>query len=545
VDIQPDPDIQIAGYRIEARLGRGGMGEVYRAVQLSLGRRVALKVLAPKLAADDVFRRRFLRESRIAASIDHPSIIPIYETGEDGGLLYIAMRYVDGLDLSTLLRREGRLEPARALAIMAQVASALDAAHARGLVHRDVKPANILLAAGPAGGDGHCYLCDFGLIKEVNAQQAQSALTATDQFVGTIPYVAPEQIEGRDVDGRADVYSLGCVLFHCLTGSVPFERMNDIEVVFAHLREPPPSLSSRAPGLPTAMDAVVARAMAKSADDRWPTCSALVTAMQAEVRSTSPAPAISADAETRSMHLPPVAITAPPPPPPAAASPSAAPPRAASASAAPTRIEPTPAPSAGRPPSPRPASRPPQGEGSGPRGHVPAVVHRGAGGGRRSRWWLLAVAAIVLPAAAYVGTTQLLSEEQPPVAGPPATTVAAERPPGEAECPGGFTRPAVGTPTRTAPLDAIRTHMGWSDQFVVDEMRVWRASNGERRWYVKAHQEGDRSRQGRWLVGQEPEAQPRVLATAEFDTEGYKASDWDVADGQKAPTGLAGCLAGT
>jgi serine/threonine protein kinase len=555
VDSQPDPDIQIAGYRIEARLGRGGMGEVYRAVQLSLGRRVALKVLAPKLAADDVFRRRFLRESRIAASIDHPSIIPIYETGEDGGLLYIAMRYVDGMDLSTLLRREGRLEPARALAIMAQVASALDAAHARGLVHRDVKPANILLAAGPAGGDGHCYLCDFGLIKEVNAQQAQSALTATDQFVGTIPYVAPEQIEGRDLDGRADVYSLGCVLFHCLTGSVPFERMNDIEVVFAHLREPPPSLSRRAPGLPTAMDAVVARAMAKSSDDRWPTCSALVSAMQAEVRSTSPASAISADAETRSMHLPPVAITTPPPPPPAAASPSAAPPAAASpsaappgaasASAAPTRIEPAPAPSAHRPPSPRPASRPPQGEGSGPGGDVPAVVHRGDGGGRRGRWWLLAVAAIVLPAAAYVGTTQLLSEEQPPVAGPLATTVAATRPPGETECPGGFTRPAVGTPTRTAPLDAIRAHMGWSDQFVVDEMRVWRASNGERRWYVKAHQEGDRSRQGRWLVGQEPEAQPRVLATAEFDTEGYKASDWDLADGQKAPTGLAGCLAGT
>jgi serine/threonine protein kinase len=545
VDSQPDPDIQIAGYRIEARLGRGGMGEVYRAVQLSLGRRVALKVLAPKLAADDVFRRRFLRESRIAASIDHPSIIPIYETGEDGGLLYIAMRYVDGMDLSTLLRREGRLEPARALAIMAQVASALDAAHARGLVHRDVKPANILLAAGPAGGDGHCYLCDFGLIKEVNAQQAQSALTATDQFVGTIPYVAPEQIEGRDLDGRADVYSLGCVLFHCLTGSVPFERMNDIEVVFAHLREPPPSLSRRAPGLPTAMDAVVARAMAKSSDDRWPTCSALVSAMQAEVRSTSPASAISADAETRSMHLPPVAITTPPPPPPAAASPSAAPPGAASASAAPTRIEPAPAPSAHRPPSPRPASRPPQGEGSGPGGDVPAVVHRGDGGGRRGRWWLLAVAAIVLPAAAYVGTTQLLSEEQPPVAGPLATTVAATRPPGETECPGGFTRPAVGTPTRTAPLDAIRAHMGWSDQFVVDEMRVWRASNGERRWYVKAHQEGDRSRQGRWVVGQEPEAQPRVLATAEFDTEGYKASDWDLADGQKAPTGLAGCLAGT
>ena len=142
------------------------MGEVYRAVQLSLGRRVALKVLAPKLAADDVFRRRFLRESRIAASAeDHPSIIPIYETGEDGGLLYIAMRYVDGMDLSTLFRRKGRLEPARALAIMAQVASALDTTHARGLVHRDIKPANILLAAGPAGGDGHCYCATSGSLR--------------------------------------------------------------------------------------------------------------------------------------------------------------------------------------------------------------------------------------------------------------------------------------------------------------------------------------------------------------------------------------------
>jgi serine/threonine protein kinase len=540
VDSQPDPDIQIAGYRIEARLGRGGMGDVYRAVQLSLGRRVALKVLAPNLAADDVFRRRFLRESRIAASIDHPSIIPIYETGEDGGLLYIAMRYVDGMDLSTLLRRDGRLAPARALAIMAQVASALDAAHARGLVHRDVKPGNILLAAGPAGSDGHCYLCDFGLIKEVDTQQARSALTATGQFVGTIPYVAPEQIEGHDVDGRADVYSLGCVLFHCLTGSVPFERMNDIEVVFAHLREPPPPVSGRLPGLPTTLDAIVARAMAKSRDDRWPTCTALVTAMQAEVRSAPPAPTIPADAETRSMHLPPVAITTPPPP--ATASPSAAPPAAASPSAAPTRIEPAaPAPSAGRPPSPRPTSRPPEGERSGPGGDVPVAVHRGDRGGRRRRWWLVAVAAIVLPAAAYLGATELLSQEQPPVAGPPATT----RPPDEAECPGGFTRPAVGTPTRTAPLDAIRAHMGWSDQFLVEEMRVWRASDGERRWYVKAHQEGDRSRQGRWLVGQEPEAQPRVLATAAFDTEGYKASDWDVADGQEAPTGVAGCLAGT
>jgi serine/threonine protein kinase len=245
VDSQPDADIQIAGYRIEARVGRGGMGEVYRAVQLDLGRRVALKILAPQLAADDRFRRRFLRESRIAACIDHPNIIPIYQTGEQGDLLYIAMRYVDGPDLATLLRREGRLEAARVLAIMAQVASALDAAHERGLVHRDVKPANILLATGLAGSDGHCYLCDFGLIKEVDSEQVASALTATDQFVGTIPYVAPEQIEGTAVDGRTDVYSLGCVLFHCLTGSVPFEGTSDVEVVFAHLGKPPPPHSAR------------------------------------------------------------------------------------------------------------------------------------------------------------------------------------------------------------------------------------------------------------------------------------------------------------
>ena len=314
MDRQPDPDIQIAGYRIEARLGRGGMGEVYRAVQLSLDRRVALKVLPPKLADDDVFRRRFLRESRIAASIDHPSIIPIYETGEDGGLLYIAMRYVDGMDLSTLLRREGRLAPDRALAIMAQVASALDAAHARGLVHRDVKPGNILLAAGPAGSDGHCYLCDFGLIKEVDVQQARSALTATGQFVGTIPYVAPEQIEGGDIDGRADVYSLGCVLFHCLTGSPPFERMNDIEVVFAHLREPPPAVSSRAPGLPPALDPIVAPAPWPSpATTAGPPAPPWSPPCRPSSAPPPRPPQTSADAETRSMLMPPSAVVPPPP----------------------------------------------------------------------------------------------------------------------------------------------------------------------------------------------------------------------------------------
>jgi hypothetical protein len=213
--MQSEPGIRVTGYRIEARIGRGGMGEVYRAEQLSLGRKVALKVLRPDLAADDGFRRRFLRESMIAAGIDHPNVIPIYDAGEVDGLLYIAMRYVDGSDLSTLLRREGRLDLALTLAIMTQVAGALDAAHAHGLVHRDVKPSNILLAPAAGGGE-YCYLCDFGLIKQLHAD---TAATATDQLVGSVPYVAPEQVAGEEVDGRTDVYSLGCSIFRCLAGS--------------------------------------------------------------------------------------------------------------------------------------------------------------------------------------------------------------------------------------------------------------------------------------------------------------------------------------
>jgi serine/threonine protein kinase len=625
VDSQPDPDIQIAGYRIEARVGRGGMGEVYRAVQLSLGRRVALKILAPKLADDEMFRRRFLRESRIAASIDHPSIIPIYETGEEGGLLYIAMRYVDGMDLATLLKRDGRLEPALALGIMSQVASALDAAHARGLVHRDVKPANILLAASPPGTDGHCYLCDFGLIKQVGTEEAQSALTATDQFVGTIPYVSPEQIEGRPLDGRADVYSLGCVLFHCLTGSVPFQGSTDIEVVFAHMREPPPPLSGRAPNLPRSLDAIIARAMAKSRDDRWPTCSSLIAALKAQVPPQLLDPSSTRDAETRSMPLPrpttppgvaptPAPVVPPTPatpqPDPEATAPHPAPspypsaPSHAAQGGAPSESVPDPeatirqpatsaadpgatvqlpaAAGAGSPPPPAPplsrpartpkyprsASGPPEGERSPAAGGVPQAVHRGTRGHgedgsyrddgdeshgrdggtgrRRGRGWLIVLAAVALPAAAYFATTQFLLMDRR-VGSTPDPTVVETTPPVTAgsECPGGFTQPVAGTPTRTAPLNAIRAHTGWSNQFVVDEMRAWRTSEGQRRWYVKASQQGDESRNGRWLVGQVPGGKAQVLASAEFDTQGYVASDWDVADGQQAPTGIGGCLTGT
>ena len=566
MDSQPDADIQIAGYRIEARVGRGGMGEVYRAVQLNLGRRVALKVLAPELAADDRFRRRFLRESRIAAGIDHPSIIPIYESGEGGGLLYIAMRYVDGPDLATILRREGRLELARTFAILTQVASALDAAHERGLVHRDVKPANILLASGPAGTAGHCYLCDFGLIKQVDSDQAASALTATDQFVGTIPYVAPEQIEGKALDGRTDVYSLGCVLFQCLTGSVPFEGANDVEVVFAHLGKPPPSLSERFPGLPPSMDAVVARAMAKSKEDRWPTCTALVSALSAQAP-TQPAPAAGTDPGAATQALAPrdpdddstawspaplVSDRAPRPsapdrgpppvpghdPPPAVPGQSPPPPRVPAAGAATEVFKPATA-------APAPAvSGPPEGERSGPAGAVPGAVHRPPADDRaprRGRWWLTLAAVVVLPVGAYFAAVEVLGgAEDPRVAAAP-TTVRQAKP---ATC--RWSRPEVGTPARSAPLAAIRAHMGWTDRFVVDEMRSWTGSDGDWRWYVKAHQEGTPSRRGRWLVRQQEDGQHQVLASAEFMTKGYSVRDWRPAPGQRAQlTGLAACLTGT
>jgi tRNA A-37 threonylcarbamoyl transferase component Bud32 len=534
VDSQPDADIQIAGYRIEARVGRGGMGEVYRAVQLDLGRRVALKILAPQLAADDRFRRRFLRESRIAASIDHPSIIPIYQTGEQGDLLYIAMRYVDGPDLATLLRREGRLEPARVLAIMTQVASALDAAHERGLVHRDVKPANILLTTGRAGPDGHCYLCDFGLIKQVDSEQVASALTATDQFVGTIPYVAPEQIEGTVIDGRTDVYSLGCVLFHCLTGSVPFEGTSDVEVVFAHLGKPPPALSARAPDLPPAMDAIIARAMAKSRDDRWPTCSSLVAALTTHLPLAPVQPSRPPEAPTRSMpHLPAAAAAAGGAP---VQDPTAGETQILDPAGDATRR------SAAADPGPGPGLPAPPVGGSVHRGRPGGggtAVHKG--GRRRGRVWLTVLAAVVLPLAAYVVAVQLLGDDgEPGVAAAPTTVPATGGP----SC--RWTRPQVGTQARSAPLAAIRAHMGWSDRFVVEEMRSWTASDGDLRWYVKAHQEGNPSRRGRWLVGQQADGQRLVLATAGFTTKGYAARDWRPADGQQDQlTGVAGCLAGT
>jgi serine/threonine-protein kinase len=249
------------------------MSVVYLAEHDWLQRKVALKVLAPQLAEDERFRERFVRESRLAASLDHPNVIPIYEAGASGGDLFIAMRYVEGTDLRTLLHESGALEPARAVAIVRQVAAALDAAHEQGLVHRDVKPGNVLLARqrGSEAGE-HVYLSDFGLTKR---SASDSGITGTGQFVGTLDYAAPEQFKGGTPDSRTDVYSLGCVLFECLTGRPPFTSENDAGLMYAHLQEDPPSVTDERPDLPTAVDAVVAKAMAKSPADRYQAAGAL------------------------------------------------------------------------------------------------------------------------------------------------------------------------------------------------------------------------------------------------------------------------------
>lgn len=276
------------------------MGVVYRAVQPRLGRRVALKVIAPEYARDDRFRQRFERESRLAASIDHPHVVPIYEAGEADGLLYIVMRYVDGPDLAALVAKQRRLAPDRAARIVAQAASALDAAHARGLVHRDVKPANVLLVEREGDGEGeeHAYLTDFGLTKRT---ASQSGLTGTGIFVGTIDFVAPEQVRGESLDARADVYALACLLFHALTGEVPYPRDEDMAKMYAHAQLEPPAPSDLVPGLPRQFDAVVARGMAKDRAGRYPSAGdlgrAACAAAQCDV-ATAPERSVAAGAAT-------------------------------------------------------------------------------------------------------------------------------------------------------------------------------------------------------------------------------------------------------
>ena len=255
------PGAEIAGCRIEAVAGRGGMGIVYRATQLSLGRPVAVKLIAPGRAGDPGFRERFERESRIAAAIDHPNVIPVYAAGEEGGHLYLVMRYVKGTDLQGLLARERRLAPARVAAIACQIGAALDAAHGVGLVHRDVKPANVLLTGE------HAYLADFGLSQLVGSD---TRLTSTGQWIGTVDFMAPEQFSGAEVDARADVYALGCVLYDALTGEVPFPRGTVPATMLAHMHETPPRPTAVAADVPAGFDRVVARALAKDPERRYP-----------------------------------------------------------------------------------------------------------------------------------------------------------------------------------------------------------------------------------------------------------------------------------
>ena len=281
-DTTADPHLGkvLAGYRIEERIGRGGMGLVYRAEHLNLRRRAAIKIIAPELAETSGFHERFNREARIAAALQHPNIVTVYDAGDEDGLLYLAMQYIEGSDLSSVLRSQGRLRPYRALDVCRQVAAALDAAHAQGLIHRDVKPANVLIEGRTA------FLTDFGLTKRIEGTQTN--LTKAGDVVGTIHNVAPEQIEGGRVDARTDIYSLGCLVYHCLTGELPFARDTDVAVIYAHLSEEPPRISSVRPELPGGLDAVIAKALEKAPERRFQTCADLMSAARSVIDAAGP-----------------------------------------------------------------------------------------------------------------------------------------------------------------------------------------------------------------------------------------------------------------
>jgi predicted Ser/Thr protein kinase len=297
-----EPSTRIAGFRIDGYLASGGMGTVYLATQLSLGRVVALKVLSANLSQDEAFHKRFRREAMLQATLEHPHIVPVYEAGESSYGLFIAMRLVDGPDLKQLI---GTLDASDTLELLRGIARALDAAHAAGLIHRDVKPQNILVA----GGD-HAYLADFGLTTAAGV----TSVTTTGQFVGTPDYVSPEQIRDEEPDARSDLYSLGAVLFECLTGGVPFSRSSKIATMYAHLEQPPPSVHALAPELPVALDAVFARALAKRREDRYATAVELIAAARsalgstpgpdvADGRSSAPAPVAAIPAPARAATL--------------------------------------------------------------------------------------------------------------------------------------------------------------------------------------------------------------------------------------------------
>src|SRR5580704_274546 len=294
---------RVAGYRLEGQIGRGGMAVVFRARDERLGRLVALKILAPALAANEAFRQRFIRESRAAAAVDDPHIIPVFEAGEADGVLFIAMRYVSGGDVRTLIQSEGRLSTARASAIASQAAAALDAAHAHGLVHRDVKPGNILLDS--AGGRDHVYLADFGLSKH---SVGANTLTGTGQFMGTLDYVSPEQIQGHRADGRADQYALACTVVEMLCGKPPYTRDESMALLWAQLEAPPPLVTELRADLPAELNDVISTALSKSPNDRYPTCLDFATAL---AQACARPPVVLRDPTELAAAVPPVTVTPP------------------------------------------------------------------------------------------------------------------------------------------------------------------------------------------------------------------------------------------
>jgi len=344
---------ELAGYRLRGVLGRGGMSVVYEAENPRLGSTVALKVLAPELATDDVFRARFLKESRTAASLNHPNVIPIYDMGTHEDLLFIAMRYVAGQDLRAVLKAKHVLAPEQAVLVCGQAGRALDVAHRHGLVHRDVKPGNILVEHGADEDEpDHIYLTDFGITKHA---ASRSGLTATGEFMGTIDYIAPEQIQGRPVDGRADIYSLGCVLYECLTGRVPFAKDVDAAVIWAHVEEMPTTPSSLQPTLPREIDEVIGKALAKDPADRYATCREFINAARGAIG--APAATSTGTSHTATILAGPAAAAAAA----TAAAPAAG--RDATAPQQPSYFPPAPpSPAGGQPPGgPPPTGQPPRG----------------------------------------------------------------------------------------------------------------------------------------------------------------------------------------
>jgi serine/threonine protein kinase len=317
-DEQLPPGTELAGYRIERFIARGGMGAVYEAVQLSLDRRVALKFVSPVLATDERFHERFRREARSAAAIDHPNILPVYEAAElEDGRLFLAMKLVNGPDLRSLLKERGPLDAAEAVAILLQIGGALDAAHEQGLVHRDVKPANVMLEM--RDDTWHAYLTDFGLAKP---DEKGSEHTATGELLGTVDYMAPEQINGQPLDGRADVYSFGCMVYRCLTDELPFPRDSRTATLMAHTNAQVPLPSAAVAGLPAPLDVVVRRAMEKDPDKRARSAGALMRWAAAQIHDGAGAePTVTEDSPTEEVPVraarTPRAAAPPPPPPPA------------------------------------------------------------------------------------------------------------------------------------------------------------------------------------------------------------------------------------